>query len=236
MNAFCRPSNADNKKLIYTSDAESIATVDENGKVTGVSTGKANITITSDENSEITTTVAVTVIEPSTTPSEETTVSYTFTGALGSDKTSAATLSTSDAILGVFKSTDSSVMPTSVTDIAKVYAGANGGSGETAWVNCDVLKLGTTKLVGSLTLNFDTSIAISKVSFKVAGWETSTNMVVNTVSKNTGIKMTSTVTADTAATLEYEFDTPTNVLSIASDSASAKPSVVIFEMTITYSN
>ena len=40
------PENADDKRVIFTSDNESVATVDENGKIIAISKGKAIITVT----------------------------------------------------------------------------------------------------------------------------------------------------------------------------------------------
>lgn len=44
------PANADDKTLLYTSSNEDVAVVDDNGTVTGVSAGKAVITITAKSN------------------------------------------------------------------------------------------------------------------------------------------------------------------------------------------
>lgn len=55
------PTNATNKKLSRTSNRASIAAVDVNGKVTGISPGLAVIAVTSLDGSNITRTVAVTV-------------------------------------------------------------------------------------------------------------------------------------------------------------------------------
>ncbi len=61
ISASVLPSNATNKNLSYESDDTSVATVDKNGKVTGVSEGTANITVTTEDggftgNCEITVT------------------------------------------------------------------------------------------------------------------------------------------------------------------------------------
>ena len=77
LNATVCPENATNKNVVWTSNNESVAIVDETGKVTAVSVGEANITVTSidgnktaacrvvitAEQSEETTTVEVTGIE-----------------------------------------------------------------------------------------------------------------------------------------------------------------------------
>ena len=55
------PEDANNRKLKYETEDSQIAQVDENGKVTGISEGTTNIIVTSDENSNISKTISVTV-------------------------------------------------------------------------------------------------------------------------------------------------------------------------------
>ena len=74
--ASVRPSNAADPSLTWTSSDESIATVDQNGVVTGVSTGEVVITITSNETG-IQGTCAITVVELSGPQSIAYTVSAT---------------------------------------------------------------------------------------------------------------------------------------------------------------
>ena len=74
--ASVRPSNAADPSLTWTSSDESIATVDENGVVTGVSTGEVVITITSNETG-IQGTCVITVVELTGPQSTAYTVSAT---------------------------------------------------------------------------------------------------------------------------------------------------------------
>ena len=60
LTATIAPENATDKKITWTSSAESYATVDENGLVTGVAAGSATITATTHDGS-FTATCAVTV-------------------------------------------------------------------------------------------------------------------------------------------------------------------------------
>lgn len=55
------PVDAVDKSLTYASDDESIATVDSNGEVTGVETGEATITAATNDGSNVTSSVTVTV-------------------------------------------------------------------------------------------------------------------------------------------------------------------------------
>lgn len=61
--ATITPDEAQNKKIIWESNNEEIATVDENGLVTAVGKGKAIITVYSDENQEIKQTINIIVQE-----------------------------------------------------------------------------------------------------------------------------------------------------------------------------
>ncbi|MEE0978066.1 MAG: Ig-like domain-containing protein [Muribaculaceae bacterium] len=64
LSASVQPNNSYNKSVIWRSSNESIATVDNNGKVTAVKGGEAIITVSSFENPEIQDNCTVTVIQP----------------------------------------------------------------------------------------------------------------------------------------------------------------------------
>ena len=66
LHATIVPSNADNKKVIWTCSNKDVATVDTEGNVTAVKAGQVTITATSEDNAEIKATCAVTVIQPVT--------------------------------------------------------------------------------------------------------------------------------------------------------------------------
>lgn len=63
ISAAARPSNAANTALSFTSEDVSVATVDENGLVTGVGVGTTTITIASVESSDVIATYTVTVVD-----------------------------------------------------------------------------------------------------------------------------------------------------------------------------
>ncbi|MCQ2342450.1 MAG: InlB B-repeat-containing protein, partial [Paludibacteraceae bacterium] len=63
LTATVNPSDATNKNVTWSSNAESVATVDANGKVTGVGVGTATITVKSVADESKTATCTVTVIE-----------------------------------------------------------------------------------------------------------------------------------------------------------------------------
>ena len=58
------PADVTNKRLVYTSSDESVATVDASGKITAVKAGKATITATTTDGSKKSATVEVTVVTP----------------------------------------------------------------------------------------------------------------------------------------------------------------------------
>lgn len=61
-----KPENATDKSLVWTSSDESIVTVDQDGKITGVESGQAIITVKTLDGSEIVAEAVVTVLEPVT--------------------------------------------------------------------------------------------------------------------------------------------------------------------------
>lgn len=58
------PKDADNKKVIWSSSDESIATVNKDGRVTGVSVGECTVTCTSEEAGDVSASVKVHVQQP----------------------------------------------------------------------------------------------------------------------------------------------------------------------------
>ena len=63
LNVTITPENADNKKLIWTTDNLDVALIDENGLLETFEKGKATITVFSDENPEIRKTIEIRVID-----------------------------------------------------------------------------------------------------------------------------------------------------------------------------
>ncbi len=58
------PENASNSDLVFSSDDESILTVDSKGKITAIGTGTATVTVISKDNPDIIATATITVTEP----------------------------------------------------------------------------------------------------------------------------------------------------------------------------
>ena len=110
LNATASPSNATIPNLTWESDNNSVAIVDQNGKVTGVSAGTATITVRANDGSNVSATCKVTVNSVTTTitlsQTEATlpvndimTLSYSITNSA----TKTATWSTSDANVAYVK-------------------------------------------------------------------------------------------------------------------------------------
>ena len=105
----------------------------------------------------------------------------------------------------------------SVSSFSNVFGGGKGGSGETAWLTGDLLKLGTTSVTGGLILNLNTEVNCIKItgyvhksSCKIQVNETSLAGSVhnmNVISKdalNTNQTSTITINFDTASEISIE--------------------------------
>lgn len=227
-----------NKGSTWSSNNETVATIDQNGKITAVAAGNATITVTSvgknalDVN--VTDTINVVVTAAQIDNENLQTVSYNFKGCLSSSATAANKLNSSNEILGIFKASDETTKPTSITDIEKIYAGADGGSNANAYVNYDVFKIGQAKNTGSVTLVFGDSIIITKVSVKAIGWKNDSTLVINGNVQTPAVAMSKSSSIDDAVTLDYALATPTNSLTFASNGGTSGKAICIFEMTITF--
>ena len=165
LTATVAPDDADNTTVTWTSDNEDVATVDENGLVTAVSVGEANITATAVDGSGVTATCKVTVtpklVTSVTLNKNELTIEKSFTAQL------AATVAPDDADdLGLIWTSDNEEVATVdenglVTAVsvgeANITATAVDGSGVTATCKVTV----TPKLVTSVTLD-ESELTIEK--------------------------------------------------------------------------
>ena len=140
LTATVAPDDADNLGLTWTSDNEEVATVDENGLVTAVSAGEANITATAVDGSGVTATCKVTVtpklVTSVTLDESELTIEKGFTEQLtatvapdDADNLSLAWTSDNEEVATV----DENGLVTAVGEgTATITATANDGSGVAA--------------------------------------------------------------------------------------------------------
>lgn len=99
LTATITPANADNQAVTWSSNNTAVASVDQNGKVTGVSAGTATITVTTQDGNK-TATCTVTVPDPTADPVAVTGVSLNKTSTsltVGSSETLTATVAPANA-------------------------------------------------------------------------------------------------------------------------------------------
>lgn len=142
-------------------------------------------------------------------------------------------------IYGWFKTSGTSII-SSVASPSKVYPGANGGSGNTAWTLDNALKLGTAKAGGSLTLNLSTGVTVSKIVVTGYGWKNSSSpalvLTIGSVSSSSDplpYTNKANVEGGLAGTVDFEFPTAlTGTVTISTGSTA----VLITSLEIFYSN
>ena len=198
LTATVGPSNADNKKVKWTTSDSSVATVSSAGEVKGVKRGTATITATAADGSGKKATCSVTVKQPVTSVTLNKTA---LTLNNGKTATLTATVGPSNANNKTVKWTtsNSAVATVSSTGVVKglkrgtatITATAADGSGKKA-----ACKVTVTKLVTSLTLNktvlplqpkktekLTATVSPSDADNKTVKWTTS-NSAVATVNSN----------------------------------------------------
>lgn len=138
-----------------TQGADCIEIAPNGNTVTVNAVAKGVATIKVSYGAELTAECAVTVKEPRD-PSSETSVKYTLSGTI------TAQIKTVENALAAFKLVgDGDGIIESVSAIDGIYGGGSGGSGDNRWSSTDMLKLGTTSIAGSITLEL--SAAVSRI-------------------------------------------------------------------------
>ena len=191
LSATILPENATNKSLSWESSDEAVATVDDSGKVTGVSKGTATITATANDGSGKSASCSVTVKQYVTGITLNKT-SLTFY--VGNSETLTATVSpdTADDRSVTWSSSNTSVATVTssgkVTAVAKgtatITVKANDGSGRSA--SCSVT---VKQYVTGITLN-KTTLALN-----VGGSETLTATVSPTTANDRSVTWSSSNTS-----------------------------------------
>lgn len=206
------PEKTKQRDVTFVSADPAVATVDAEGKVTGVAVGTTTITITSSVNNAITATVNVNVIAAD--PNEKS-VAYDFSAnPSGTDKIDDA------KVKGLFDAnvaTGETSIVTAVTGSTNVYNASN-----TQGPKVLGIKFGTSSNPGSFTLT--TSVDVKKIEVTFASWNASTTSTidVNGTSVSSGL--------GTPETLEIALSAASNSLAFT---CTARP--VITAITFYYS-
>ena len=128
LTATITPANADNQAVTWSSNNTAIASVDQTGKVTGVSAGTATITVTTQDGNK-TATCTVTVPDPSADPVAVTGVSLNKTSTsltVGASETLTATVAPANATNQAVTWSSNNTAVASVDQNGKVTAVAAG--------------------------------------------------------------------------------------------------------------
>lgn len=128
LTATITPANADNQTVTWSSNNTAVATVNQTGKVTGVSAGTATITVTTQDGNK-TATCTVTVPDPSADPVAVTGVSLNKTSTsltVGATETLTATVAPANATNQAITWSSNNTAVASVDQNGKVTAVAAG--------------------------------------------------------------------------------------------------------------
>lgn len=206
------PEKTKQRDVTFVSNDTAVATVDAEGKVTGVAVGTTTVTVTSAVNSAITATVNVNVI--SADPNEKS-VAYDFSkNPSGTDKIDDA------KVKGLFDAnvaTGETSIVTAVTGSTNVYNASN-----TQGPKVLGIKFGTSSDPGSFTLT--TSVDVKKIEVTFASWNASTTSTIDV----NGTSVSSSL--GTPETLEIALSAASNSLAFT---CTARP--VITAITFYYS-
>ncbi len=184
----------------------------ENGEVKATAGALAgDYTLTASvQGTEVSKNLSFTVVAPLASVGR-----FTFTCAKGSEQTDSAT------ICGWFTRQSGSLSVTAASNASKVYPGANGGSGDTAWETGNMLKIGTSKAGGTLTLTV--SSAVKKVVIKGYAWKAELVVTMNTVTSDTlkgNLANKTNVEAGNVGTSEFVFASASTSIAISTNSTS----------------
>ena len=128
LTATITPANADNQAVTWSSNNTAVATVNQTGKVTGVSAGTATITVTTQDGNK-TATCTITVPDPSADPVAVTGVSLNKTSTsltVGATETLTATVAPANATNQAVTWSSNNTAVASVDQTGKVTAVAAG--------------------------------------------------------------------------------------------------------------
>jgi len=214
----------------WSSSDETIATVDAQGKVTGVAVG--NAVITAKISDAIKATCNVTVKAAAPAPEYVSLAKYTFES---QDASNTRSISAETASL-LFKKAEGQDVFKEVKTVENVYESAAGGSDPNKWSISNVLKIGKSKTAGSIKL--ETNVDVAKVVLKGASWTKTSSMNVNGDANAEAFKATQIskdVIVDNKLTnaeaLAFTFDAAKEItISVGNSNSNANFGVVITEI------
>ena len=245
LTATVTPSNASNKALSWATSNASIATVDSNGKVTGVAPGTATITVTAKDRNTVKATFTVHVLVPVTgiTLDKSSAVLYTnntaglqLNATLTPSNANAASVSWSSSNTSVATVNSSGkvvpVAPGTTTITCRSKSDSNVTATCTITVKQYVTKItlsgSTNEIYQGNTLQLSSTVAPSNATDKSLTW-TSSDDAIATVSSSglvTGVGsghvvITATANDGSNVSASYELDILLPVTGIVLDQSSA---------------
>ena len=84
---------------------------------------------------------------------------------------STTAVTSSDTIKGWFKVDSGEDKIKAFSSMSRVYPGANGGSGDTAWDSGNILKIGASSNGGTITIELKDGVSVDKIILKGFGWK-----------------------------------------------------------------
>lgn len=124
----------------------------------------------------------------------------------------------SATICGWFTRVSGTLNVTAASNCSKVYAGANGGSGDNAWEVGNSLKIGSSSAGGTLTLTV--SSAVKKVVLTGYGWKNTIVVTINTVTSDelkNNLANKTNVEAGNVGTAEFVFASASTSIAISTN-------------------
>ncbi len=167
--ATVSPINATDTASFTITEGEDVVSITKKANevsVLGLKEGTAKISVSYNKN--VTAEFSVTVIkndspEPEPTPSTDGCV-YNVVYDLGARKTAKPLETLEEVFDALTLFGDGNGIITAVTEKANIAGGGNGGSGDAKWYTGNLLKVGTTSKLGSITLNLSATVNYVKIT------------------------------------------------------------------------
>ena len=184
----------------------------ENGAVVATAGALADdYTLTASvQGSEVTKNLSFTIVVPLTSVGK-----FNIVCAKGSETTDGAT------IAGWFSRQTGTLNVTGASGASKVYPGANGGNGDTAWSTGNMLKIGSSSAAGQVTITV--SSAVKKIVIKGYAWKNTLVVTMNGVTSDTlkgNLANKANVEAENVGTSEFVLASASTSIAISTNNTS----------------